>query len=148
MGGLWHAGGMGENIDDAPWPTSDRVNAPDLEHPLASLTGTRWILGEYHDAAGPHVVADGTRASLEISDGSLHVEAGCNSGRASATLHAETSDVGPLALTRMMCDDDAMAVEAAVTSVLAGSVLYVLEGNVLTLRGSGTTLIYRPTGRS
>ncbi|MFM9135717.1 MAG: META domain-containing protein [bacterium] len=139
---------MGENIDDAPWPTSDRVNAPDLEHPLASLTGTRWILGEYHDATGPHVVPDGSRASLEISDGSLHVEAGCNTGRASAHLHADTIEVGALALTRMMCDDEAMEVEAAVTSVLSGNVPYVLAGDVLTLRGAGTTLIYRPEGRS
>ena len=91
---------------------------------------------------------EGVLSTLTLEDAELHVAAGCNQGRAPMTLHAESLEVGPLALTRMMCEPPAMAVEAAVTAVLSGSVPYVLAGEVLTLRGSGTTLVYRPGGRA
>ncbi len=143
---LWHAVDMAENPNDAPWPTSDRINPPDLGHALPTLTGTRWALTEYHDVDGPHAIPEGVVSTLTLEGAELNVAAGCNQGRASVTLHAESLEVGPLALTRMMCEPPAMAVEAAVTSVLEGRVPYVLSGEVLTLRGSGSTLVYRPAG--
>ncbi len=139
---------MAENPNDAPWPTSDRVNAPDLEHPLPSLAGTRWALTEYHDSEGAHSMPEGVESTLNIEDAEIRVNAGCNHGHASVTLHADSLEVGAMALTRMMCEPPAMAVEASVTAVLSGSVPYVLAGEVLTLRGSGTTLVYRPGGRA
>ena len=65
---LWHAVDMAENPNDAPWPTSDRINPPDLGHALPTLTGTRWALTEYHDVDGPHAIPEGVVSTLTLED--------------------------------------------------------------------------------
>jgi heat shock protein HslJ len=48
-----------------------------------------------------------------------------------------------MALTRMMCPDIAMKVEAAVTSVLQGQVPYLLNADVLAVGTAARLLVYR-----
>lgn len=122
---------------------SDDINPPDLSHPVAQLSGTRWRLSEIRDATGVRAISDGVEASLRLEDDHAEVEAGCNRGRASVTLEPDALDFGPLALTRMACGPEAMDVEAAVTGVLGGRVPYELQGRVLVLTGAASTLVYR-----
>ena len=55
----------------------------------------------------------------------------------------DTIQIGPMALTRMMCPDVAMNVEAAVTAVLQGSIPYLLSADVLAVGTATRLLVYR-----
>jgi heat shock protein HslJ len=129
-----------------PWGVLDDGVAPADPNPASrvwSLEGTTWVLTEIRDADGAWPLPGGIRATLEIIDGHVHVEAGCNTGHASVSLHNDTIQIGPMALTRMMCPDLAMKVEAAVTSVLQGNVPYLLNADVLALGTASRLLVYR-----
>jgi heat shock protein HslJ len=113
------------------------------------IAGTRWTLETIADA-GPDGTASsvpaGVRApTLRItSAGRAELFAGCNSGGGRATVRDDGFVVfGPIALTRMACDADAMKVEAAVTAVLDGSVAAGFEGDRLSLAKAGRRLVFR-----
>jgi heat shock protein HslJ len=74
-------------------------------------------------------------ATLTIVDGQAQVNTGCNTGFATVTVDeaAGTITFGPLALTKMMCDDDAMRLEQEVSRVLTGTATYSIEAGSLTL---------------
>jgi heat shock protein HslJ len=74
-------------------------------------------------------------ATLTIVDGQAQVNTGCNRGMASVTVDeaAGTITFGPLALTKRMCDDDAMRLEQEVSRVLTGTATYSIEAGSLTL---------------
>ena len=93
-----------------------------------------------------HSVPFGVRATIILdgdTDVRAHVEAGCNTGSAQVTIDADHLDFGPLALTRKMCEPDAMAVESAVTEVLTGRVPYLWQGTVLVLGDDARSLVFR-----
>lgn len=117
----------------------DRVVA-DPDRPLA---GTRWVVDGLVSGDAVSSVPAGVVATLVFADGEVAVEAGCNSGGGSAEIAETTITFGPLALTEMACGPDAMAVEQAVTSVLAGTVDYTIEADSLTLAGAGAGLLLR-----
>ena len=50
---------------------------------------------------------------------------------------------GPIATTRMACDEPTMEVEAHVLDVLQGTVTYEIEADVLTLTNGDLGLTYR-----
>jgi heat shock protein HslJ len=74
-------------------------------------------------------------ATLTIVDGQAQVNTGCNTGFATVTVDeaASTITFGPLALTKKMCDDDAMRLEQEVSRVLTGTATYSIEAGSLTL---------------
>ncbi len=74
-------------------------------------------------------------ATLTIVDGTAQVNAGCNTGFATVTIDeaAGTISFGPLALTKKLCDDDAMRLEQSVATVLTGTATYSIEAGSLTL---------------
>jgi heat shock protein HslJ len=74
-------------------------------------------------------------ATLTIVDGQAQVNTGCNTGFATVTVDeaAGTITFGPLALTKRMCDDDAMRLEQEVSRVLTGTATYSIEAGSLTL---------------
>jgi heat shock protein HslJ len=74
-------------------------------------------------------------ATLTIVDGQAQVNTGCNTGFATVTVDeaAGTITFGPLALTKKMCDDDAMRLEQEVSRVLTGTATYSIEAGSLTL---------------
>ena len=123
----------------------DGVNPPDPAPAsrVWPLEGTTWVLTEIRDADGAWPLPGGIRSTIEIDDGHVYVEAGCNTGHASATVHADTIQIGPMALTRKMCPDVAMKVEAAVTTVLQGNVPYLLSADVLAVGTAARLLVYR-----
>lgn len=130
---------------DARHVMDDGVNPPESAPASRAwpLEGTTWVLTEIRDADGAWPLPGGIRSTMEITDGHMHVEAGCNTGHASITVHDDTIQIGPMALTRMMCPDLAMKVEAAVTSVLHGQVPYLLNADVLAVGTAARLLVYR-----
>jgi heat shock protein HslJ len=117
----------------------DRVVA-DPDRPLE---GTTWVVnGVISDEA----VSSGwgeAEATITIVDGQAQVNAGCNRGMATVTISEGTISegtisegtitFGPLALTKMACEDEAMQLENAVTTVLQGDVTFDIEAANLTL---------------
>lgn len=129
-----------------PWSVlDDGVSPPDPDPASVvwPLEGTTWILTELRDGDGPRAVPAGITSTLEITDGHLHVDTGCNTGHASVSVSVDTIQIGPMALTRMMCPDVAMNVEAAVTAVLQGSIPYLLSADVLAVGTATRLLVYR-----
>jgi heat shock protein HslJ len=114
----------------------------EVADPDRPIEGTRWIVDGIVareavssapiDGAGEPVVA-----SITITDGRAAVEAGCNTGSAPVEITDTTLTFGPMALTKMMCSEPEMQLEAAVTAVLTGDVTYEIEAGRLSLRSPG-----------
>lgn len=111
--------------------------------PDRPLEGTRWVLDGIRTADAVSSVPEGVTASIAIDDdGTARVEAGCNTGSSSVEIADDTITFGPLALTRMMCEPDAMDVEAAMTAVLDGEATYTIDATRLTLDAGDTGLMF------
>lgn len=116
----------------------------EVADPDRPLVGTRWIVDGLVAGQAVSSVPAGVVASLVFSaDGRVAVEAGCNSGGAPVEIAAATMTFGPLVLTEMACEGSAMEVERVVTAVLAGTVAYLVEADVLTLDHGDSGLILR-----
>lgn len=110
------------------------------------IAGTTWRLETIADRNGTAAsVPAGVRTpTLRIGeDGTAVVFAGCNRGSASARLRDDGFVVfGPLMLTRKACEESAMQVERAVTSVLDGRVALGFEGQRLSAAKDGRHLVF------
>lgn len=110
------------------------------------IAGTLWRLETIADRDGTasNVPAGVRTPTLRIGgDGRAQLFTGCNRGSASATLRDDGFVVfGPRALTRMACDETAMRVERAVTSVLDGRVALGFEGPRLSAAKDGRHLVF------
>jgi heat shock protein HslJ len=116
----------------------------EVADPDRPLVGTRWVVDGLVAGQAVSSVPAGVVASLVFSaDGRVAVEAGCNSGGAPVEIAAATMTFEPLSLTEMVCEGPAMEVERVVTEVLAGTVAYLVEADVLTLAHGGSGLILR-----
>jgi heat shock protein HslJ len=115
----------------------------EVADPDRPLEGTRWILDGIVTGDAVSSVPVGVTAALTIADGQMQVEAGCNTGSATVASTDTTLTIGPLGLTKKGCEADAMAVERAVTAVLAGEIGYAIEEDVLTLTADGAGLMLR-----
>lgn len=102
----------------------------DPDRPLESTT---WTLTGIISGDAVSSVPSGVVATLSISDGTALVAAGCNTGSAPVTIGDGTLEFGPLALTKMACEQPAMEVEAAVASVLAGTAAFTIDADQLTI---------------
>jgi heat shock protein HslJ len=120
----------------------ERVADPDRP-----LVGTAWELETIVDGDTASSVPAGVATpTLELTDdGRAAVFTGCNRGTATVTLAADgaRATIGPLALTRMSCGDDASTVEAAVVGVLDGEVEVAIDGATLTITRGDQALGYR-----
>lgn len=110
---------------------------PPADLPLEGTVWTVTTILEGDAASGGFAVSP----TLTFHDGTVDVFAGCNNGSATAVVSETAIEFGPLALTRMACADDAMTVEAAVSSVFGGSVDYRIDGTSLELLGANGGLV-------
>ncbi len=113
-----------------------------LQQPPADLPleGTVWTVTSLVDGdavSGGFSVAP----TIQFVDGSAQVFTGCNRGSAKVTVADTAIEFGPMGLTKMACQGDAMQVEAAVVAVLQGSVDYRIEGATLELIGANGGLL-------
>ena len=115
----------------------------EVADPDRPLLGTRWVLDGIVAGDAVSSVPVGVTASLVFSDGQVDVEAGCNAGSGGIQVVDDTITFSGIALTKMACEADAMAVEAAMGAVLTGAVGYQIEAGVLTLRTANAGLNFR-----
>ena len=108
---------------------SDTVAGGD--HPLV---GTTWTVTSLIDDTGVTAVPTGVSATLELSSDTQIAWNACNRYAGSVTVTDTTITMGQIQSTLMACPGPGTDVEAAMGSVLAGTVDYQIEGSVLHLR--------------
>lgn len=105
----------------------------ELAEPDLPLVGTRWVVDGLRTQDAMSSVPDGVVASITFESDRALVEAGCNRGSAEVEIGDDVITFGPLALTRMMCEEGPMEVEALVSALLQGDVNYSIAHDRLTL---------------
>jgi heat shock protein HslJ len=110
--------------------------------PDRPIEGTRWEVDSLISNDAVSSIPLGTAASITFADGQASVEAGCNTGFADAVIDATTGtiELGPLALTKMMCEEPAMELEAAVSAIFGQTVTFEVEAGRLTLTAAESGL--------
>lgn len=107
--------------------------------PANPLVGS-WIVTGYNNGNEAVVSpAAGTELTAVFGeDGSLSGNSGCNTFNGTYTLEGEALTVGPLATTKMACEEPAMSQETQFLAALQGATGYRVEGaNVTLTSGSG-----------
>jgi heat shock protein HslJ len=115
----------------------------EVADPDRPLEGTRWVVDGIVAGDAVSSVPAGVTAAITISEGQVSVEAGCNTGGGTVEVADGTLTFGPIALTKMACAQDAMAVEQAVVAALTGRVAYTVEAGILTLGADDAGLVLR-----
>jgi heat shock protein HslJ len=126
----------GDSLTIANDTTSVALVDRQVARPDLPLEDTRWVVDGV--VANDAVTSYAATASLTITGDRVAVEAGCNRGAGTVTVGDGTLTFGPLALTKMMCDETTMQLEAAVTGVLAGEVSYEIDSDQLVLTNAAT----------
>ena len=103
-----------------------------------TLTG-RWIVTEVAEA----VILPGIPVALEFgATGGIAGKSGCNSFSASLKVSGHDLSPGPVRSTKMACDSDVMALEAAFHRALDRLTRYDIEGDgTLVLYGFETVMM-------
>jgi heat shock protein HslJ len=113
--------------------------------PDKPIEGTLWILDAIASGGAASSIPQGVVSTLRIVDGKAEVDTGCNTGGGDVTVTGDSLTFGPLVLTKKACQADTAAVEAAVTKVLTGTVVYEIDADALVLQPRADGLIYRAT---
>ena len=109
--------------------------------PDRPLLGTRWVLDGIISGETVSSVPAGVSAALTFSDGRVEVEGGCNQGGGVATLSDSTISFGPIGMTKMECEADAMAVDQAMLDVLSEPASWSIFADTLTLSTGASGLV-------
>jgi putative lipoprotein len=121
--------------------TGSGSNATPEPTSAADLAGTSWTLVSVGGAA----VVEGSAAHLAFGvDGKASGSTGCNNFNGSYTVDGAALTVGPLATTRMACQD-LMVQEAAVLEALAGVSGWEIDADGRLHLTGGTELVLEPT---
>jgi len=111
--------------------------------PDQPIEGTLWVVDGIVTGEAVSSVPAGVTASIRIADGQAEVRFGCNTGGGPVEVTSDTLTFGPMISTKMACEPNAMAMETAVSTVLAGTVPYSIDADTLTLDASANGLILR-----
>jgi heat shock protein HslJ len=109
------------------------------EQQPAELEGTTWNVTGVVANDGVSSVPAG--ATVTFADGEVQFTSGCNTGFGPAVVEGDTIEFGALGLTKMACEDDVMALESAMTTVMAGTVTVEIEGDTLRLTNGDNGLV-------
>ena len=100
----------------------------------AGLVGTTWVVSGTVANEAVTVSAVDSEASMTITDDQAQIDTGCNTGSSTVEITDTTITFGPIALTRMACDEELTRLENSVLAVLQGEVTYEIDGDTLSLR--------------
>ncbi len=117
-----------------------------VEEPDQTLEGPTWTFDSILSADAVTSVAVVRPPTLTFAAGQVGqvaVDTGCNTGSGPYEATATEITFGPIALTRMACDDATAQVEAAITTVLEGVVSYEIDADQLRLTKGDEGLVYR-----
>jgi heat shock protein HslJ len=110
------------------------------DQPLAGIT---WSLTSIIAGDAVESVPEGIVATLLFGDGTVDVNAGCNSGGGPYTVEGDQIRFNEITMTAMACGGAADHVEAAVTDLLAApSTTYSIESNTLTITDGANGLVF------
>ena len=122
--------------------TGSGSNATPEPTSAADLSGTSWALV----SIGGTPVVEGSGPHLTFgSDGNASGSTGCNSMSGSYATDGAALTFGPLATTRMACQEDLMAQEVAVLEALAGVSGWEIDADGLLHLTGGTELVLQPS---
>jgi heat shock protein HslJ len=109
--------------------------APAPPPPTVALEGTEWVLTAFLSRDTAASALNGTEITLRLEGGKVSGTAGCNSYTGSYTLQDGTVAFGPMASTRMYCQDPAgvMDQEGQYLDLLQRATSFGLDGSTLTL---------------
>jgi heat shock protein HslJ len=119
----------------------------EIADPDKPLADTSWTVSGIISSDAVSSTTDGTAADITFTldadgKGTAAVNAGCNTGSADVTVTDTAITFGPMALTKMMCDDAAMQLETAVTTTLTGETTYEIEASSLTIMSGASGLTF------
>jgi len=101
-----------------------------------ALDNTTWTL------SAPLEAPEGVGITISFHDGMASGYAGCNRFHGGYRLTGDDFTMGPLASTRMFCDDDAMALEQHVLNRLARAAgANIADGSLTLLDSNGDVLL-------
>jgi heat shock protein HslJ len=92
--------------------------------------------------SGDQALVDGSTIRLELSDGRVSINAGCNQMSGPVTIETDRLDVGELMSTMMGCDEPLMAQDAWLTEFFMADPAFTLDGTTLELVGDGVTITF------
>jgi heat shock protein HslJ len=119
----------------------------EIADPDKPLADTSWTVSGIISSDAMSSTTAGTAADITFTldadgKGTAAVNAGCNTGSADVTVTDTAITFGPMALTKMMCDDAAMQLETAVTTTLTGETTYEIEASSLTIMSGASGLTF------
>jgi heat shock protein HslJ len=122
--------------------TGSGSNATPEPTSAADLAGTSWTLVSIGDAT----VVEGSAPHLAFGvDGNASGSTGCNSFNGPYTFDGAALTFGPLATTRMACEENLMGQETAVLEALAGVNGWEIDAEGLLHLTGGTELVLQPS---
>ncbi len=106
--------------------------------------GVRWEVTGYNN--GRQAVVSpmaGTRLTLEFQDGQVSGDSGCNRFHGSFAVEGNALTIGPLATTRMACDDESMAQEQQFLDALGSAATWdIVRGMLDVHRADGERALW------
>jgi heat shock protein HslJ len=113
---------------------------------FADLLGTRWLLVEVGgEAVAPLGEERAAHLILDPAESRAYGSGGCNRFTGSFELNGEELRFGPIAATRMACEEPVMRLETEFFDALASVGRYELDGETLVLL-DGDTVVARLNG--
>lgn len=116
--------------------TEVRLRDREVADPDRPLRGTRWMVDTVIDGETASSVPEGADANIILgNDDDFGGSTGCNQMGGTAVVDEAAGTVAfrDVFATKIACDDDKMALEEAVLSVLDGEVTYTIKADRLTL---------------
>lgn len=110
----------------------------------AALEETRWVLNGVPDNTTGAIISTWVdeHITAQFVDGQLSGSAGCNRYNGSYTLDGDNLSLGPIAATKMACDEERNQREAGFLQALSQAAAYSTDRNSLTLTDAeGKTLL-------
>ena len=115
---------------------------PEPASAAADLAGSSWTLVSVGGA--PVVEGSGARLAFD-SSGNVSGSTGCNSVSGTYALDGPSLTFGPLATTRMACEEALMGQETAVLEALAGIAGWEIDADGRLHLTGGTELVLEPS---
>lgn len=116
--------------------TEIRLQDREVADPDRALRGTRWVVDTVIDGDAASSVPEGADAHIILGEeNGFGGSTGCNQmgGTAVVDEGAGTVAFSDVVATKMACEEDRMALETAVLSVLDGEVTYKIKADRITL---------------
>ncbi len=102
----------------------------------ADLDGRQFVATDIEG----HTIVDGSEVVMSFEDGSVSIQAGCNTQNGGYEVIDGVLRVGALMATMMACDDALMAQDQLVADVVTGSPTVELDGDELVIASDGATI--------